>query len=354
MVEAVNKELMFSDYWYRSGTTGSMRVHFDMILDLIEKNTEGTKILDIGCNDCTFLKMAEKRGYNPYGFEPSSAYEDRIIKDPERIQNDFFPPQNSWNLNEDKFDIITALSMFYDVEKPQDFLKLCEKKLTENGTLIIEVNYAKSFLERKNIDMLGQEHLVYYFISTFEKLIEETNLFLNHASTNEMNGGNIILFCSKNQNRSNQLNSLLSEEKVFIDKFDFKGFQENVDNDLNDLKKEIENLSADGKKLKLYGASTRGSFLVQYLKFNESHFVTAVDIQENKDKLFIPGTAIQIEMENVAEEPDYYLILPYQFLDEFLRKNVEFMKRGGRFITYRPNKSIYYYSDDEVKSELYA
>ena len=82
--------------------------------------------------------------------------------------------------------------------------------------------------------------------------------------------------------------------------------------------------------------------------------MSAVDIAENKNELYIPGTAIQIEMENVAEEPDYYLILPYQFLDEFLRKNTEFMKRGGKFITYRPNKSIYYYSEGKVKSKLYA
>ena len=354
MVEAVNKELMFSDYWYRSGTTGSMRVHFEMILDLIKEKTSGNRILDIGCNDCTFLKLAEERGLDPYGFEPSSAFEDRIIEDTNRIQNDFFPPLNKWELNEEKFDIITALSMFYDVEKPQDFLNLCESKLTDSGTLIIEVNYAKSFLDRKNIDMLGQEHLVYYFLSTFNTLLKDTNLFLNHAATNEMNGGNVMLFCSKIEGKSQELDNLLIEEKAFIDNFDFEGFQKNVDEDLNELRKKIISLSSGGKKLKLYGASTRGSFLVQYLKFNEKHFSSAVDIQENKNKLYIPGTAIQIEMENVAEEPDYYLILPYQFLDEFLQKNTEFMKRGGKFITYRPNKSIYYYSDDEVKSELYA
>ena len=354
MVEAVNKELMFSDYWYRSGTTGSMTVHFKMILDLIKEKTNGNKILDIGCNDCTFLKLAQDRGLDPYGFEPSSAYEDRIIQSHSRIQNDFFPPINKWALKEDKFDVITALSMFYDVEKPQAFLNLCESKLTDNGTLIIEVNYAKSFLERKNIDMLGQEHLIYYFLSTFQALLKDTNLFLNHAATNEMNGGNVMLFCSKKDHCSAELENLLKEEKVFIDNFDFKGFQANVDNDLNELKIKIEALTSENKILKLYGASTRGSFLVQYLEFNENHFISAVDIQENKNKLYLPGTAIQIEMEDVAEEPDYYLILPYQFLDEFLRKNVEFMKRGGKFITYRPNKSIYHYSDGEVKSELYA
>lgn len=354
MVESVNKELMFTDYWYRSGTTGSMKVHFEMILDLIKDKTNGNKILDIGCNDCTFLKLAENRGLDPYGFEPSSAYDDRIIESPSRIQNDFFPPLNEWSLKEDKFDIITALSMFYDVDKPQDFLNLCESKLADKGTLIIEVNYAKSFLERKNIDMLGQEHLVYYFLSTFQTLLKDTNLYLNHAATNEMNGGNVILFCSKKEGSSQELNSLLIEEKEFIDNFDFKGFQENVDNDLNDLKTKIESLASENKTLKLYGASTRGSFLVQYLEFNEKHFISAVDIAENKNELYIPGTAIQIEMENVAEEPDYYLILPYQFLDEFLRKNTDFMKRGGKFITYRPNKSIYYYSEGKVKSKLYA
>ena len=74
----------------------------------------------------------------------------------------------------DKFNFITAISMFYDVREPLVFLSECKSRLETDGKLIIEVNYAKTFLERENVDMLGQEHLIYYFINTFETTLNNS------------------------------------------------------------------------------------------------------------------------------------------------------------------------------------
>ena len=203
--------------------------------------------------------------------------------------------------------------------------------------MLIEVNYAKTFLERKNVDMLGQEHLIFYFIKTFQEIIKKAGLHLNDAELNEMNGGNIVFICGTEDHQSDRLLKLIQEEKKFIQNFDFLKFQKNVDLDFKKLKQKIEKINLDKKKLKIYGASTRGAFICQYLKLSNEHFDCAVDIQLNKDGRRIPGTNIKIEMEKDTEKPDTYLILPYQFLDEFIKKNLLFLENGGTFLCFRPS-----------------
>tara|TARA_B100000242_G_C43052908_1_gene492044 strand:+ start:422 stop:1675 length:1254 start_codon:yes stop_codon:yes gene_type:complete len=337
MEEVVNKELMFQDYWYRSGTTNSMKNHFNYLLSEIGEFNLGDSIFDIGCNDCTFLEIARKKGFDVYGVEPSVAFADRTIEDDSRIANDFFPTEKDWTLSKDKFNFITAISMFYDVREPLVFLSECKSRLETDGKLIIEVNYAKTFLERENVDMLGQEHLIYYFINTFETTLNNAGLNLNDAFKNEMNGGNIVFICSENKNKTDRLISLSKEEDDYLQGFIPEKFQPNVDHNFNRLTNKIIELLNNGKKLKIYGASTRGAFISQYLNLSKEHFISAVDVQLNKDGRRIPGTNIQIEMEDRAEIPDVYLVLPYQFLDEFIKKNHSFLKNGGSFLCFRPS-----------------
>jgi len=359
MKEIVNRDLMFNDYWYRSGTTNSMKLHFHFILDLIDNfSSINSKrdILDIASNDSTFMKIAEERGYSSYGIEPSNAIFDSPYIDQlqNKITKQFFPSSEDWSLGIEKFDVITALSMFYDVENPQLFIRNLEKRLNPDGLAVIEVNYAKFFIERGNVDMLGHEHLIYYFISTFEGLLQNSTLNLNHAVTNEMNGGNIVFFLSTKDSISNDLRALKQAEKTFLEQLDYNSFQENTSSQFTKLKVFLENLSKS-HVLKIYGASTRGAFICQYLQLDKKIFTSAVDIQENKIGRRIPGTDIEIEHEDIAKKPDYFLILPYQFLDEFIEKNMFFLNQGGRFLTYRPDFfEIYLNNGQVVKDKIFS
>jgi hypothetical protein len=152
-----------------------------------------------------------------------------------------------------------------------------------------------------------------------------------------MNGGNIVFMCGDEDYQSDRLLKLINEEEKFIQNFDFLNFQQNVDNDFKRLKNKIKKINKNKKNLKIYGASTRGAFICQYLKLSNKHFNCAVDIQLNKEGRRIPGTNIKIEMEKDTKVPDTYLILPYQFLDEFIKKNLLFLKNGGTFLCFRPS-----------------
>ena len=168
-------------------------------------------LLDIGSNDGTLLDIAEQKGMEVWGVEPSDALKDAPFNIKEKTVNTFFGSSECdqfFQKKKVKFDVITAISMFYDVAEPLKFIEKARDLLTPDGLILIEVNYAKSFFERQNVDMLGQEHLIYYFIETFDDLISKANLFINDAYLTDMNGGNITFTISRMDKKSRKYLSL--------------------------------------------------------------------------------------------------------------------------------------------------
>jgi 2-polyprenyl-3-methyl-5-hydroxy-6-metoxy-1,4-benzoquinol methylase len=228
MRERVNPNLMFKDYWYRSGTTKTMIAHLRKIA--VENVTDGALHLDIGCNDGTLMKISEEMGADVYGVEPSSAHEDLPVNYKDKVINDFFNLNSARNIlkaSKRKFDLVTVISVFYDVEDPLDFLTAIKEIIADTGKIIIEVNYAKSFFDKQNIDMLGQEHLIYYFIKTFSTLCSQAGLYLNDAYLTDMNGGNITFTISKKNFQTKYLIDLAKAEADWFDSYNFNNFNKN-------------------------------------------------------------------------------------------------------------------------------
>lgn len=341
MIERVNPDLMFNDYWYRSSTTNSMKTHLRKHLN----DQPIGSLLDIGCNDGTLMQFADELGFKTVGIDPSVAVLDANEKIKNNIINDYF---NSSTAQEclkknggEPFDLIAVICTFYDVPNPVDFLKTLKNLLKPGGKAIVEVNYAKDFFERGNVDMLGQEHLIYYFIKTFKKVCSKAGLYLNDAETNDMNGGNIVFYVSRQLGETQRLKELEEIEDRFLSIFDFNNFQ-------NKIKKEFENfystllkIKFQKKSIKILGASTRGAFIAQYMKLDNILISSAVDLQINKLDRRLPGTDIIIEHQDNHVEPDYYLVMPYQFKDEILKRYKDYMNKGNKLIFYRPIFAIY-------------
>ena len=348
--ELVQADLMFRDYWYRSSTTGTMRDHLKNIVERIFK-PEGV-LLDIGSNDGTLLNIAEQRGMKVWGVEPSDAIKDSSSNIRKKTVNAFFGSSESDKFlknTKTKFDVITAISMFYDVSEPLRFIKKAQDLLTPDGLILIEVNYAKSFFERKNVDMLGQEHLIYYFIETFSDLISKSSLHINDAYLTDMNGGNITFILSKKNKKSQEYLNLSKNEKSWMKSFNFIDFEGIVKKEFNLFKEKVITLSRSSS-IKILGASTRGAMIVQMIKLDNKVITSAVDLQKNKVGRRIPGTNIAIEFDGEHLVPDYYLVMPYQFRTEIINRYLNFMKSGGGLLFYRPNQEIITY--DQINKKI--
>jgi len=347
--ELVNPDLMFRDYWYRSSTTETMKSHLKDIVERIFK-PDGV-ILDIGSNDGTLLDIAEQKGMKVWGIEPSDAIKDAPLNIFEKTVNTFFGSidcDQFFQQKKIKFDVITAISMFYDVAEPLKFIEKARDLLTPDGLMLIEVNYAKSFFERQNVDMLGQEHLIYYFIETFSDLISQSSLYINDAYLTDMNGGNITFTISQIDKKSERYQFLANEEKSWMSNFDFENFEEIVRNRFLKFKEKLISLS-ESNTIKVLGASTRGAMIIQMLGLDSRVLTTAVDLQRNKVGRRIPGTDIVIEFDDEHDVPDYYLVMPYQFRTEIINRYLDFMKSGGGLLFYRPSQEIITYDNVSKK-----
>jgi SAM-dependent methyltransferase len=351
--ELVEADLMFRHYWYRSSTTGTMRNHLKNIVERIFKPSG--VLLDIGSNDGTLLNIAEQKGMEVLGVDPSDAIKDAQSNIKKKTINTFFGSRECDQFLQKtkvKFDVITAISMFYDVAEPLKFIEKARDLLTPDGLILIEVNYAKSFFEKQNIDMLGQEHLIYYFIETFSDLVSKANLFVNDAYLTDMNGGNITFTISRTDKKSENYLALANEEKYWMETFNFENFEEIVRKGFYKFKEKVISLS-ESNTIKVLGASTRGAFIIQMLELDSKVITTAVDLQQNKVGRRIPGTDIAIEFDGEHDVPDYYLVMPYQFRTEIIKRYLNYMKSGGGLLFYRPQQEIITY-DNETKKIKYT
>src|ERR1700730_12054167 len=121
MEHSVPPEILYSAYWYRSGTNQTMRDHLKGIVHeaLQLKKEKKLRVLDIGCNDGTLFN------YYPDSFEKYGVYTSDVaqeIKPPVKVIQDIFPSKELTEcLNDNKIDIITSIAMFYDLEDPINF-----------------------------------------------------------------------------------------------------------------------------------------------------------------------------------------------------------------------------------------
>ena len=188
--------------------------------------------------------------------------------------------------------------------------------------------------------MLGQEHLIYYFIKTFQMICKESGLFIHDAYLTDMNGGNITFIINKlNNGKTKNLLELIEIETEWLNKFNFQLFEKDVKIEFRLFQKWLME-KANSSTIKILGASTRGALVSQMIKLNNKIIDSAVDLQLNKKGRLMPGSNILIEYDPEHKPPDCYLVMPYQFKSEIIKRYETFLKNGGELIFYRPRFSI--------------
>src|SRR4029079_1637487 len=170
MQHSVPPEILYSAYWYRSGTNSTMRNHLKGIVDSVTSmiTKQNAFVLDIGCNDGTLLNYYP-RHFVKFGCDPSDIAQE--VKEAIVIQ-DIFPSENLFKLLEGKtLDLITSIAMFYDLEDPVDFVKGIKRFLAPQGIWLFEMSYMPTMLELDSYDTICHEHLEYYSLAVLEIIL---------------------------------------------------------------------------------------------------------------------------------------------------------------------------------------
>ena len=191
MQHSVPPEILYSSYWYRSGTNQTMRDHLAGIaraaLQLVRKRRGS--VLDIGCNDGTLLGNYPAH-WRRFGVDPSDIGQE--AGNGITVVQDVFPsPVLQRRFPRLKFDVITSIAMFYDLEDPVGFVRSIQASLAPDGVWIVEMSYMPSMLELNSYDTICHEHLEYYSLSVIENVLRRAGLKVFRAALNQVNGGSI-------------------------------------------------------------------------------------------------------------------------------------------------------------------
>lgn len=93
-------------------------------------------------------------------------------------------------------------------------------------------------------------------------------------------------------------------------------------------------MKADGKTIVGYGASAKSTTLLNYFGIGRETLGYMVDNIPIKQGRYTPGTHLPIydPSKLLEKQPDYVLILAWNFADDIKSKEAEYVKRGGKFI----------------------
>lgn len=351
MEHSVPSEILYAAYWYRSGTNTTMRNHLNSIVNdtlaLIKKDK--CNVLDIGCNDGTLLHYYPDK-FEKFGCDPSDVAQEVIGA---TVVQDIFPSAELSNvLGDKKMHIITSIAMFYDLENPVAFVKDVKRFLSPEGIWVFEMSYMPHMLEMDSYDTICHEHLEFYSLAVLEKIAAMGNMKIFKISFNEINGGSIRCFATHKESGlyyDKEAHKLMNEirQKEFDLELDtdkpYVAFQyriEKVKKELHDL---MVQLRKEGKRVHIYGASTKGNTILQWCDLNNMLIEYAAERNPEKWGAYTLGTDIPIisEEESRAMNPDYYLVLPWHFKKEFLEREQEALDKGTGFIFPVPTIDIY-------------
>jgi SAM-dependent methyltransferase len=353
---------MYEEYWYRSGTNESMVEELRQIAtstSRLMRLKEGDIFLDIACNDGTLLSFVEKPIVR-IGFDPArNTYREADKSRFDLFVNDYFKARayKDSAYGSRKAKVVTTIAMFYDLEDPHEFVRDVKETLDENGLWILQMSYLPLMLKQLAFDNICHEHLEYYSLESLKYLLDEHDLDIVDCKLNDVNGGSFRVYIRKRgadpvtfatapyrDVALYRVESVLAYEKTLDLKTPapylefYKRSCALRDETLAFLRAE----KAKGRKIWAYGGSTKGNTLLQWWGIDNSLVDGISERSAMKFGLRTVGTDIPIfsdeDMRKAA--PDYLLVLPWHFIASFVRREKEFLARGGKFVVPCPRFEV--------------
>jgi hypothetical protein len=353
---------MYGKYWYRSGINNTMKMELKDIVDSIVKVVgckENDLWIDIACNDGTLLGFVPK-DFIKVGIDPA---DDSYKAESEKVSNliiqDFFSKKvfSQSKFGSLKARVITSIAMFYDLEDPKQFIDDIHAVLDPDGVWVLQLSYTPLMIEQLAFDNICHEHIYYYSLFNLKKLFEASGFDIVDVQLNDVNGGSFRVYAMKSGASKTsfgtqpyrdvcdmRIKSLLAYEKQLG--LDTKEVWMSFFDRINALKKEVYDFivqeKAKGKSVWGYGASTKGNTLLQYFGLDASLIDGIAERSIYKFGLKTVGTNIPIvsEHEMRRAKPDYLLVLPWHFINEFVVREKDYLDGGGKFIVPCPKFQI--------------
>ena len=336
---------LFRDYVYFSSFSDTMLKHAaELAAQLMRDERLGPKslVVEAASNDGYLLKNYKGVGVPVLGIEPArnvarvAVEHHGIPTRAEFFTRDFAAQLVSEGLRADVFHAHNVLAHVPDLN---GFVAGVHTLLKPAGVAVIEAPYAKDMLDHCEFDTIYHEHLCYFSLTALDRLFRRHGLVIRDAERVPIHGGSLRLYASPAESvnaASRRATELLAEEAAWgVGTLEpYRTFAARVTELRRNLRALLWRLRASGKRIAAYGASAKGSTLLNFCGIGPETLDFVVDRSTAKQGKFTPGTRLKIySPDKLLEElPDYTLLLTWNFADEILKQQAEYQKRGGKFI----------------------
>jgi cyclopropane fatty-acyl-phospholipid synthase-like methyltransferase len=351
LTEHVPPSAMFEDYLYVSSASDTLTEHLWDLSDVVVERLaleEGELVMDVGANDGTLLKGFRRHGVRVLGVDPARNLAE-LYADPEiERYTGFFNSRSAAELREryGPAAAVTATNTFPHIPELRDFVKGLDTMLEPGGAFVLEAHYLLDILDQVAFDTVYHEHVSYWGLGAMSRLFDDHGMQVTHVERLPLHHGQLRAFVQRRGEGDvdSSVEALLDEERRrgVDDIGTFRAFAQRAAKLKQDLAGTLRELRADGKQVVGYGAPAKGNTLLGFLELGPAELDYIADRSSLKQGLYTPGTHIPVVPPErlLEDQPDYVVLLAWNFADEVMEQQAEYRRRGGKFIVPVPEVRI--------------
>lgn len=351
--EVIPPNKLFKNYFYYSSAIKTLVDHFrkSAIKFAIQSNSPSNKlIVEIGCNDGTFIKESIKQGFRAVGIDPAENIVKPIIKNGLPIINDYFTSKTAKRIVKKygQADIIFSSNTLAHIEDIHDVFKGIGKILKGDGVLVFENHYLGNLINQMQYDMIYHEHQYYYSLNALVNLLNQHDMRIFDVEFIPIHAGSISVSVQKKSGKRKikkiVYETLVKEKnnKLLIEKT-FVKYNRKIMKTKKDLIELLHLIKKNRKTIAGYGASGRGTIIMNYCRIGSNFLDYVIDDAPAKQGAYTPGNHLKIVSSDIlktSKKPDYILLFAWSFWEEIKKRNKIYIKSGGKFIVPLPRVKI--------------